>query len=66
MPNPATFKGNASNRPKGYECNKVRTRNKKNRREISKPLPNLIHLLIVRSGRGLDFLSDCLAEQGDE
>jgi hypothetical protein len=29
MPNPATFKGNASNRPKGYECNKVRTRNKK-------------------------------------
>jgi hypothetical protein len=29
MTNPATFEGNASNRAKGYECNKIRPRNKK-------------------------------------
>ena len=66
MTNPATFKVNASNRPKDYECNKIRARNKKDWRRISEPLPILIHLLIFGARRRLDFQSKRLAEQGNE
>ena len=38
----------------------------KNWRGISKPLPSLIHLLIDKELRGLDFLRECFAEQGNE
>jgi len=64
--NITTFIDHASNMPKGYEFNKIRARSKKDWRGISKFLPSLIHLLMSKELRGLDFLSECLAEQDDE